>query len=117
MYAAVQARTGEIGTLRALGFSRGAILWSFQVEAITLSCLGFLLGAALALLLAQLIGWLLGGIAFGASTFTTNVITLRIAPGDLGAALLLAVAIGLAGGLGPAWRAARLRPIEALRKA
>ncbi len=117
MYASVQARTGEIGTLRALGFSRGAILWSFQVEAIALSCLGFLLGAALALLLAQLIGWLLGGIAFGASTFTTNVITLRIAPGDLAAALLLAVVIGLAGGLGPAWRAARLRPIEALRKA
>ncbi len=117
MYASVQARTGEIGTLRALGFSRGAILWSFQVEAIALSCLGFLLGAGLALLLAQLIGWLLGGIAFGASTFTTNVITLRIAPGDLAAALLLAVVIGLAGGLGPAWRAARLRPIEALRKA
>jgi putative ABC transport system permease protein len=106
-----------VGTLRALGFSRGAILWSFQVEAIALSCLGFLLGAVLALLLAQLIGWLLGGIAFGASTFTTNVITLRIAPGDLAAALLLAVVIGLAGGLGPAWRAARLRPIEALRKA
>jgi ABC-type antimicrobial peptide transport system permease subunit len=117
MYASVQARTGEIGTLRALGFSRGAILWSFQVEAIALSCLGFLLGAALALLLAQLIGWLLGGIAFGASTFTTNVVTLRIAAGDLAAALLLAVVIGLAGGLGPAWRAARLRPIEALRKA
>ena len=33
MYAAVQARTAEIGTLRALGFSRGSILWSFQVEA------------------------------------------------------------------------------------
>jgi putative ABC transport system permease protein len=117
MYAAVQARTAEIGTLRAMGFSRGAILWSFQVEALALSALGFALGAVLALLLSRLIGLLLGGIAFGARTFTTNVITLRVTPSDLVAALGLALLIGFAGGFGPAWRAARLRPIEALRKA
>ncbi len=117
MYAAVQARTAEIGTLRAIGFSRGSILWSFQVEAVALSALGFALGAVLAVLLARLIGLLLGGIAFGARTFTTNVITLSVTPSDLVAALLLAVVIGLAGGFGPAWRAARMRPIEALRKA
>ena len=117
MYAAVQARTGEIGTLRAMGFSRFAILWSFQVEAVALAGLGFVIGAVAAVLLARLIGLLLGGIAFGARTFTTNVVTLSVAPSDLVAALLLALAIGLAGGFGPAWRAARLRPIEALRKA
>ncbi|MDX2171183.1 MAG: ABC transporter permease [Deltaproteobacteria bacterium] len=117
MYAAVQARTAEIGTLRALGFSRGSILRSFQIEAIALAGLGFLIGALLALVLTQVIGLLLGGVAFGARTFTTNVITLRVGPGDLVAALILALLIGLAGGLGPAWRAARLRPIEALRKA
>jgi ABC-type antimicrobial peptide transport system permease subunit len=117
MYASVQARTGEIGTLRAMGFSRGSILWSFQVEAVALAALGFLLGAVLALLLTRLIALLLGGIAFGARTFTTNVITLTVAPLDLVAALVLSVVIGLAGGFGPAWRAARMRPIEALRKA
>ncbi len=117
MYAAVQARTAEIGTLRALGFSRGAILWSFQLEAVTLSILGFAIGAALAMLLARLIALLLGGIAFGARTFTTNVVTLHVAPTDLAAALAMALGIGLVGGFGPAWRAARLRPIEALRKA
>jgi hypothetical protein len=116
MYAAVQTRTAEIGTLRAIGFSRGSILWSFQVEAVALAGLGFAIGAVLAVLLARLIGFLLGGIAFGASTFTTNVITLSVAPSDLVVALVLAVVIGLAGGVGPAWRAARLRPIEALRK-
>ncbi|MGH7785728.1 MAG: ABC transporter permease [Candidatus Binatia bacterium] len=116
MYAAVQARTAEIGTLRALGFSRASILWSFQVEAIALSGLGFLLGAVLAVGLAQLIKLLLGGIAFGARTFTTNVIALEVRPSDLLIALGLAVLIGLFGGFGPAWRAARLRPIEALRK-
>lgn len=117
MYASVQARTAEIGTLRALGFSRGSILWSFQLESIVLSILGFLIGAALAVLLTQLISALVGGVAFGARTFTTNVITLSISPGDLVAALILSILIGLAGGLGPSWRAARMRPIEALRKA
>ncbi len=117
MYAAVQARTGEIGTLRALGFSRGAILFSFQVEAATLAAGGFAIGAVLAVVLARLIALLLGGITFGARTFTTNVITLRVDGSDLIAALLLAIVIGLAGGFGPAWRAARMRPIEALRKA
>jgi ABC-type antimicrobial peptide transport system permease subunit len=117
MYAAVQSRTAEIGTLRAMGFSRWSILWSFQVEAAALAFLGFAVGAVLAVLLARLIGLLLGGIAFGARTFTTNVITLTVAPSDLVIALILAIVIGLAGGFGPAWRAARLRPIEALRKA
>jgi ABC-type antimicrobial peptide transport system permease subunit len=117
MYAAVQARTAEIGTLRALGFSRGSILWSFQVEAVALAGLGFALGAVLAMLLTRLIGLLLGGVAFGARTFTTNVITLSVGPSDLIAALVLAMLIGLFGGFGPAWRAARMRPIEALRKA
>jgi len=117
MYAAVQARTAEIGTLRAIGFSRGSILWSFQVEAVALAVVGFGLGAVLALLLARLIGLLIGGIAFGARTFTTNVITLHVTPSDLATALVLAIVIGFAGGFGPAWRAARMRPIEALRKA
>jgi ABC-type lipoprotein release transport system permease subunit len=117
MYAAVQSRTAEIGTLRALGFSRGSILWSFQVEAVALSTLGFSLGAVLAVLLARLIGLLLGGVAFGARTFTTSVITLDVAAGDLVVAFVLAVLIGLGGGFGPAWQAARLRPIDALHKA
>jgi putative ABC transport system permease protein len=117
MYAAVQARTAEIGTLRALGFSRAAILASFQVEALALAAVGFVLGAACALVLSACLRLLLGGIGFGAATFTVNVITLKVGARDLAAALVLALVIGTAGGFGPAWRAARLRPIEALRKA
>jgi putative ABC transport system permease protein len=117
MYAAVQARTAEIGTLRALGFSRAAILSAFEIEAIALSGIGFLIGAGCAVGLSALLGVLLGGVAFGAATFTTNVITLRVSASDLIGALVLAFAIGIFSGLGPAWRAARMRPIEALRKA
>jgi len=117
MYAAVQARTAEIGTLRALGFPRSSILTAFQIEAVALSALGFLIGAVCAIGLSYLIGLWMGGIAFGASTFTTNVITLRVGASDLVGALILSLVIGFFGGFGPAWRAASLRPIDALRKA
>jgi putative ABC transport system permease protein len=117
LYAAVQARRAEIGTLRALGFGRGAILVSFLVESLVVALGGFAVGGALAAALGRLVSWLLGGIGFGAATFTTNVIQLRVGAGDLAGALGLALAIGLLGGLAPAARAARLRPVEALRRA
>ncbi len=117
MYAAVQARTAEIGTLRALGFSRGSILWAFQAEAVFLALLGFVLGAAGAAIAAEVLTSALGGVAVGAETFTTSVIHVRIHSGNLLGALILSLAIGMASGFGPAWRAARLAPIEALRKA
>ena len=116
MYAAVLARTAEIGTLRALGFSRASILSAFQIEALGLALVGFAIGAGAAVVLAALIQVVLGDVAFGAATFTTNVVTLRVGPSDLTGALVLALVIGLVGGFGPAWRAAHLRPIEALRK-
>ncbi|HEY8122714.1 MAG TPA: ABC transporter permease [Myxococcota bacterium] len=117
LYAAVQARVAEIGTLRALGFSRAAILRSFLVESLLTAGLGFAFGAVIAVALAAAISAALGGISWGAETFTTNVIQLRVGPNDLAAALGLALAIGVIGGFFPARRAANLRPIEALRKA
>lgn len=117
LYASVASRTREIGTLRALGFPRGAILRSFQGEALLLGMVGFAIGGWLSVVAAAGLSYGLGGIAFGSATFTTHVVTLRIAPGDLAIAGGLALAIGMLGGLGPAWRAARLRPIDALRRA
>jgi ABC-type lipoprotein release transport system permease subunit len=116
MYAAVQARIAEIGTLRALGFSRGSVLQAFLVESIALAAVGLLAGVAIAVPLAFAVSQALGGIGFGISTFSTSVITLRIGPFDVAVAAGLALAIGLGGGLAPAWRAAKLRPVEALRK-
>jgi ABC-type lipoprotein release transport system permease subunit len=117
LYASVASRVAEIGTLRALGFPRGSILASFELEALLLGLFGFALGAPLSLGAAAWLGHALHGVAFGASTFTSNVVAVRIAPRDLAVALGLALAIGLLAGLGPAWRAARLRPVDALRRA
>lgn len=117
MYAAVQTRTAEIGTLRALGFSRRSILWAFQVEAVFLALLGFVLGAIGSFIAAEILMWSLGGVAMAAETFTTSVVHVRVDVQNLLAALLLSLGIGMASGFGPAWRAARLAPIEALRKA
>jgi ABC-type antimicrobial peptide transport system permease subunit len=117
MYAAVQSRTSEIGTLRALGFSRAAILISFLSESVMTALFAFVVGAVGGWALGLLISWWLGGIAFGAATFTTNVIQLRVAPSDLVMPLALSVLIGVFGGLAPAARAARMRPVDALRKA
>ena len=74
------------------------------------------MGGVLAWLLGAAVSAALGGIGFGAATFTTNVVQLRVGPSDLAAALALALVIGLVGGLAPARRAAQLRPVEALRK-
>jgi putative ABC transport system permease protein len=115
LFAAVQARTREIGTLRALGFSRAAIAGAFLLEAALIALAGFGLGAALAGLAALAISALVGDV----STFAvdgTALVSLRVGAFDLGAALALALAIGLGGAFPPALRAARLRPIEALRK-
>ena len=117
MYAAVQARTSEIGTLRALGFSRGAILSAFLAESVMTAAFAFAIGAAVAWALGLGISWAMGGIGFAASTFSTNVVVLRVAPQDLLMPLALAVLIGVFGGLAPAAAAASLRPVEALRKA
>jgi len=116
MYAAVQARIAEIGTLRALGFSRASVLQAFLIESAGLAVLGLAVGVAIAVPLAVAVSKALGGIGFGLSTFSTSVITLRVGAFDIAIAALLALAIGVGGGLAPAWRAAKLRPVEALRK-
>jgi putative ABC transport system permease protein len=117
LYASVQARTAEIGTLRALGFSRGSILSAFLIESMLMAGAGFAIGGALAWVLATVISRSLGGVGFSAVTFTTNVIDLRVGVFDLCWAALLSALIGVVGGWFPAVRAARLRPVEALRRA
>ena len=110
MLASVGARSREVGMLRAMGFKRGAILLSFLLEAGLIGLMGGLLGCVLVLPL--------DGIETGTlnwSTLTYVAFSFHVSVGLLGTAVLLAVTMGVLGGLLPAWRASRLRPITALR--
>jgi len=110
MYAIVASRAREVGTLRALGFSRSAVLMAFVLEGLTLAMAGGLLGCLLSLLTNGLSGsaWAsLGDISFA----------FRVTPADLGYGLLFAAAMGITGSLLPASRAARLPLVVALRRA
>jgi putative ABC transport system permease protein len=117
MYAAVASRTPEIGTLRALGFGRGSILLSFLAESLLLALAGLVSGAVLAGLAIFAVNTLLSGVAFSMMTFTVATVLLSPSIGGLLLGVAFAGVIGVLGGLGPAWRAAHLPVIDALRHA
>jgi len=117
MFAAVAHRTAEIGTLRALGFSRGAVLASFVGESLCLSLIGYAGGVLLGAGAVTLVNVVMQGVAFQLPSFSTAVVTLRLSPFILLVALGLALLMGLLGGFLPARRAARLRVTDALRRA
>jgi putative ABC transport system permease protein len=103
MTIAVTERISEIGLLRAIGAERRHILWLFLSEATVLGGVGGL-----------------AGILCGVSTVfllkaVLPALPVEIAWGYITAALGLSLVIGLSAGVGPALRAARLDPIEALR--
>jgi putative ABC transport system permease protein len=112
MYAAVARRTREVGVLRTLGFGRGSVLSSFLVESVILGVAGGVIGDLLATFLGFVAGlnhrlMSVGAVVFS-SAFTLNA---------LAAGVVVALLIGIAGGLLPAWRAANLPIIESLREA
>jgi putative ABC transport system permease protein len=112
MYAIVAARTREIGTLRALGFSRRSILLSFVLESVFLAVVGGVLGCLLALPANGLTG------ATGNTAgFAELAWAFRVTPGTLAVGVAVAVFMGIVGGLLPAFRAARLPITSALREA
>ncbi len=110
MYAIVAARTREIGTLRALGFSRRSILFSFVIESVFLALLGGVIGVLLALPANDLGG--ATGVGFAELAFA-----FKITPQAIAVGLAFAAVMGLIGGLLPAARAARLPITSALRAA
>jgi putative ABC transport system permease protein len=110
MYAAVSARTKEIGTLRALGFGAMPVIISVMTEALLLSVSGGILGAAIAYFVFN--GYAVSTLGGG---FTQVAFQFAVTPKLVLTGLGLAVFIGFIGGLAPAIRAARLPVTAALR--
>jgi putative ABC transport system permease protein len=111
MYAAVAYRTREIGTLRALGFSRLRIVTAFLAESVALALLGGVVGCIIALPVH--------GLSTGAmnmTSFSELAFKFRITPALLAGGLLFSAVMGAVGGLLPALRAARIPVARALRE-
>lgn len=113
MHAAVKARSVEIATLRAIGFSGAPILFSVLLESIVLCLIGAIIGGALAWLLFN--GHQIS--TLGGQSFNQVAFAFRVSGALLLKAAIWACAIGLLGGLVPAIRAARLPVADALRGA
>lgn len=112
MYASVASRTAEIGTLRALGFSRGAILSAFLCESLLLG----LIGGSIGLLAASFMQALtISTVNF--QTFAELAFSFTLTPGIVAYSLAFALAMGFVGGFLPAARAARMKIVDALRAA
>lgn len=111
MYGLVAARTREIGTLRALGFSRVSILIAFILESAFLALAAGLVGCLLALPVNFLSG------ATGGANFSQVAFAFRISAVWLVIAVIAAVFMGIFGGLLPSFRAARTPITAALRDA
>lgn len=110
MYASVANRTGEIGTLRALGFRRRSILAAFLTEAVLLGLVGGCIGLALASFMQMFtistMNW---------QSFSELAFSFTLTPEIAVRTLLFALIMGVVGGFLPAIRAARLKIVDALR--
>jgi len=102
MLMSVMERTGELGVLRATGWTRRDVMRLILTESATLGIAGGLLGCALGAAAVAVAGELLP---------LKPVVTLPLLVGCFGLSLVL----GTTGGVYPAWRASRLNPIEAIR--
>ncbi|HJU89177.1 MAG TPA: ABC transporter permease [Gemmatimonadaceae bacterium] len=102
MMISVTERTREIGVRKALGATKGTILWQFLVEAATLTTVGAVFG-------------LVVGVGLTAVIRTTTPVPASVPTLAIAAALAMSAVTGILCGLAPAIRAARLDPVEALR--
>ncbi len=102
MMISVTERTREIGVRKALGATRGTILWQFLVEAATLTSLG----AGIGLVLGALLAWVIRA---------NTTIPASVPLGAVVSSLLAAALTGVIFGMLPATRASKLDPVEALR--
>jgi len=112
MYAAVGARAREIATLRAIGFRGLPVVVSIMLESLILALVGGLLGAVAAYVLFNDVA-----VSTLGANFTQVVFQFAVTPALVANGLVIAIAIGMVGGLLPALRAARQPVTTALRAA
>jgi ABC-type antimicrobial peptide transport system permease subunit len=110
MYAAVANRTNEIGTLRAVGFERRSILVAFLAESLFLGLLGGFVGLFFAsfmqFLTISTVNW---------QTFSELAFSFTLTGEIALQSILFSLVMGFVGGVLPAFRAARMNIVEALR--
>ena len=111
MYASIESRSVEIGTLRALGFQGLPIVASVLLESVALCLLGAVLGGGGAWLAFN--GHVVSTV--NGASFTQIAFAFAVTPQLLAEGTLLACIVGLFGGLPPALRAVRMPIVEALR--
>jgi putative ABC transport system permease protein len=110
MYAAVSERRRELGVLRALGFRRRAILLGIVLESAVLGLAGGGVGA--------LAAWLTRFLRFSTLNYATGeLVSFPFLPSAsiLATALACGLVVSVLGGIFPAWRAARIDPVSAMR--
>ena len=100
MFVSVAERTREIGVRKAIGAKRRTIMLQFLIEAATICLLGGLVGLVITYLLTFLLA---------------RVLPVSMSLPVMGLAILVSLLTGLASGFFPAWRAARMNPVDALR--
>lgn len=111
MFAAVAQRIGEIGSLRALGFRRSAVLIAFLVESLLLSLVGGVIGLFAA-------SWMqtVDISTTNFQTFSELAFQFKMTPTIVLQTLLFSLGMGFIGGFIPAWRAARMKIVDCLRE-
>ncbi len=102
MLVVVTERTREIGVRKAVGAKRSSILWQFMVESVTLSVVGGVMGVLIGLSLAGVIA-AVSPLPFAFAAWAPIL------------GLVVTFLVGLIFGTYPAWKAASLDPVEALR--
>lgn len=106
-------RTREIGILKALGMKSRTVLTIFLGESVIIGLLGAVIGIVSGYGLAVLVGQLIGSGIFGGGVVFT--LTPLLTPTVLGGALGFGIGVSVIFALYPAWRASKLKPVEALR--
>ncbi len=118
----VKDKGHDIAILRTMGATSGAVMRIFFMTGAAIGVVGTLAGVALGIVVClnvesirQFFSWLSGTTLFNPELYFLSRLPAKMDPGEIASVVLMAVALSFAATLLPAWRAARLDPVEALR--